>query len=139
MKAIFLDTSAFAKLYVAEEGSVELAELVYTAESIAVSAIVLPETLSALRRLVREGKIEESDYGLLKERLCRDIATIQVVSLADETIRRAVAVIENSSIRSLDAIHVGAALAVDASLFVTADSRQTEAARAAGLDVRFVA
>ena len=139
MKAIFLDTTAFAKLYVAEEGSVELAELVYTAESIAVSAIVLPETLSALRRLVREGKIEESDYGLLKERLCRDIATIQVVSLADETIRRAVAVIENSSIRSLDAIHVGAALAVDASLFVTADSRQTEAARAAGLDVRFVA
>lgn len=139
MPTVFMDTSAFAKLYFEETGSAAIGEIVRIAESILVSAIVLPETLSALRRLVRERKIEESDYGLLKERLCRDIATIEVVSISDETIKMAVAVIESSSIRTLDAIHVGAALAAGASLFVTTDSRQAEAARAAGLDVRFVA
>jgi uncharacterized protein len=139
MPAIFLDASAFAKLYIEEAGTAAIGEIVRAAESIIVSAIILPETLSALRRLVREGKIEESDYGLLKERLCRDIATIEVVSISDETIGKAVAVIEGSSIRTLDALHIGAALAAGASLFVTADSRQAEAARSAGLNVRFVA
>jgi uncharacterized protein len=138
MPAIFLDTSVFAKLYIEEAGSAAIAEIVRGAESIIVSAIILPETLSALRRLVREKKIEESDYGLLKERLCRDIATIGVVAISDEAIGRAVAAIERSQIRTLDALHVGAALAAKASLFVTADLRQAEAAREAGLEVSFV-
>jgi hypothetical protein len=138
MPATFLDTSAFAKLYIEESGSDEIVDIVGRAESIVVSAIVLPEALSAIRRLVREGKIEESDYGLLKERLCRDIATIEVVSISDEAIGRAVAAIERSSIRTLDALHVGAALVAKASLFVTSDARQAEAARGAALEVRFV-
>jgi hypothetical protein len=138
MPAVFLDTSVFARLYIEEAGTAAIGEIVRAAESIIVSAIVLPETLSALRRLVREGKIGESDYGLLKERLCRDIATIEVVSISDEAIGRAVAAIERSSIRPLDALHVGAALAAKASLFVTADLRQAEAAREAGLEVSFV-
>ncbi|MDA8425490.1 MAG: type II toxin-antitoxin system VapC family toxin [Treponema sp.] len=137
MLRIFLDTSAFAKLYIEEYGSGEIGDLVRKADSLVVSAIVLPETLSALRRLVREGKITEADYGLVKERLCRDIADIEVVSISDETIGKAVAVIERSPIRTLDALHIGAALAEGGSLFVTADSRQAEAARAAGLEVRF--
>jgi hypothetical protein len=138
MSVTFLDTSAFAKLYIEERGSDEIGDLVRAAESIFVSAIALPEALSALRRLVREGKIEESDCSILKERLCGDIAAIQVVPISDESIGRAVAAIERSAIKTLDALHIGAALVAEASLFVTSASCQAEAAREAGLDVRVV-
>ena len=39
------------------------------------------------------------------------------------------------SLRSLDAIHIATALEVDADSFVTADRRQGDAARTAGLEV----
>ena len=138
MSGLFLDTSAFAKLYIEEEGSAEVRGFVGEADPLVVSAIVLPEALSALRRLVREGKLGEDDCSLLKERICRDIADIEVVPISEQAIGKAVAVIERHLTRTLDALHIGAALAAGASLFVTADSRQAEAARASGLDVRFV-
>jgi predicted nucleic acid-binding protein len=138
MPATFLDTSAFAKLYIEEEGSHEVGELVSLAESLVVSALVLPETVSALCRLLREGKIEATDYDRIKERLCRDIAAIDIASISDESIGKAVEAIERSPIRTPDALHIGAALAAKVSLFVTSDLRQAEAARTAGLDVRFV-
>jgi predicted nucleic acid-binding protein len=138
MSAIFLDTSAFAKLYVEEAGSAEIAALAREAERLVVSAIVLPETLSALRRLVHEGKIEEGDYILIKERLCHDIARIEVASISDEAIGKAIGAIERSQIRTLDALHIGAAIVAKVSLFITADMRQAEAAAESGLEVRLV-
>ncbi len=138
MPGLFLDTSAFAKLYIEEDGSAEVRGLVGEADPLVVSTIVLPEALSALRRLVREGKLGEDDYSLLKERLCRDIADIEVAPISEKAIGKAVVVIESHPIRTLDALHIGAALAAGVPLLVTADSRQAEAARGSGLEVRFV-
>ncbi len=138
MPGLLLDTSAFAKLYIEEDGSAEVRGFVGEADPLVVSAIVLPEALSALRRLVREGKLGEGDYSLLKERICRDVADIEVVPISEQAIGKAVAVIERHPIRTLDALHIGAALAAGVPLLVTADSRQAEAARGSGLEVRFV-
>jgi predicted nucleic acid-binding protein len=138
MPGIFLDTSAFAKLYIAESGSEELGNLIRKTESLVVSVIILPETLSALRRLVREGSLEEKDYQELKERICGDIATIEVVSVSDEVIKKTIAAMELSQLRTLDALHIGSAIAAGTSLFVTADERQAKAARSSGLAVRLI-
>ncbi len=138
MAGVFLDTSAFAKLFIEEQGSVEVGRIVREAEAIRVCSIVLPETLSAARRLVSEGKLEAADYDRIKESACNDIAAIEVVAVSDEVIARAIDAIERSQIRTLDALHIGAAISVEASRFVTSDSRQAAAARDAGLEVILV-
>ena len=50
---VFLDTSAFAKRYVGENGSDKVAVLCQRADSLIVSVMCLPELISALSRLVR--------------------------------------------------------------------------------------
>jgi uncharacterized protein len=138
MPGTFLDTSAFAKLYLAELGSAEVGRTVAEADSLFVCSLVIPEALSAMRRLVREGSLDEGDYREVKVRICGDVAALDIVTISDEVIGESIAAIERSPIRTLDALHIGAALVVGASLFVTADERQAKAARESGLDVRLV-
>ena len=51
---LFLDTSALAKRYIAEQGSDGVLRLCREAEQLAVSVICLPEMISTLNRLVQE-------------------------------------------------------------------------------------
>ena len=48
------------------------------------------------------------------------------------------AVLERNTLRGMDAIHIGSAVAVQADLFVSADACQCAAAAAAGLEVAAV-
>jgi Predicted nucleic acid-binding protein, contains PIN domain len=139
MARVFFDTSAYAKLYIAEKGSRAAAVIARDAETVVVSAIVMPETVSALRRLVREDRLDEAEYDMVKARLCNDLASLECVAVDEETIVGAIATMEHSAlVRTLDALHIGAAMAAKAELFVTSDLRQAEAARASGLRVRVV-
>lgn len=138
MPGVFLDTSAFAKLYIAEPGSDEVRRIVSDADDILVSALVVPETLSALNRLLREGAIDRDAYATIKERVVTDISMLHVVSVSDAVIGRSLVILERSSVRTLDALHIGAALEAGASLFVTADREQAKAGAAAELQVRYI-
>ena len=66
----------------------------------------------------------------------RQLATIHLIRLDDELLERA-AELEPASIRSLDAIHLAAALSLGADLaaVVTYDNRMLTAAQAIGLPV----
>ena len=105
---VFFDSSAFAKRYVSEAGTEKVLAWCDQATEIALSAIPLPEIISAFCRLRREGKIDETQYRQLKSMLLADIE---------------------------DAIHIGAAVALQADVFVSADARQRDAAVKAGLHV----
>ncbi len=66
----------------------------------------------------------------------RQLASIDLIRLDDEVLERA-AEIEPSTVRSLDAIHLAAALGLGADLaaVVTYDARMSTAAQALGLPV----
>jgi len=49
-----------------------------------------------------------------------------------------IASLERNTLRGMDAIHIGSAVAMQADLFVSADARQCAAAAAAGLEVAAV-
>ena len=66
---LFFDTSAFAKRYVAEPGTERVLELCSQASSIGLAAICLPELISTLCRLVREGRLSGEQYNELKRDL----------------------------------------------------------------------
>jgi predicted nucleic acid-binding protein len=134
MKAFF-DTSAFVKRYVEEPGSDRVQDLCAGADSLALSVLCFPEMISTLNRLVRERKITPTDYADLKTRMLADLEDVQVVNLTPEVVAQAVRFLEESPVRALDALHLGCAAEFAADLLVSADDRQLDAGRRAGLEV----
>jgi predicted nucleic acid-binding protein len=132
---VFLDTSAFAKRYVAEPGSDKVIALCQRADDLVVSIICLPEFISTLSRLVREKKLARTEYRKLKGGAMTDLADIDICQITSEVLVRVISLLESHPLRAMDAVHVACALAVAPDLFVSADHRQLSAARKAGLKV----
>ncbi|MBS3916611.1 MAG: type II toxin-antitoxin system VapC family toxin [Sulfuritalea sp.] len=132
---MFLDTSAFAKRYVAEQGSDKVMALCQKADSLVVSVICLPELISTLSRLVREKKLAKADYRKLKGGAMADLADVDICQITPEVMVLAVSLLESHPLRAMDALHVACALAVKPDMFVAADHRQLSAARKAGLRI----
>jgi len=130
---VFLDTSAFAKRYVAEEGSDEVIALCQQADSLVVSVICLPELISTLSRLLREKKLAKADYQKLKGDAMADLADVDICQIIPDVLVSVVSLLEAHPLRAMDALHVACALAVGPDIFVSADHRQLSAARKAGL------
>lgn len=135
---IFFDSSAFAKRYVSEEGTDQVLNLCDQAAEIGMSAIALPEIISAFCRLRREGKITQVQYQRLKEALIGDIEDAAICDLNANVVANSIKALESASLRSMDAIHIGSAMAIQCDLFVSADLRQCDAAVLAGMAVKRV-
>ena len=135
---IFFDSSAFAKRYVSEEGTEAVVQWCDRAAEIALSGIALPELISAFCRLRRESKISEAQYQQLKDSLLADIEDAAICDLTPIVLAHSIASLERNTLRGMDAIHIGSAVAMQADLFVSADARQCAAAAAAGLQVAAV-
>ena len=134
MKA-FLDTSAFAKRYIAEAGSDRVIALCQQADSLVLSVVCLPELISTLSRLVREKKLAKAQYRKLKRDAMADLADADICQLTPAVLNSVVSLLESHPLRALDALHLACALAVEPDIFVSADHRQLAAARKAGLKI----
>ncbi|MFZ2444866.1 MAG: type II toxin-antitoxin system VapC family toxin [Syntrophobacteraceae bacterium] len=132
---VFLDTSAFVKRYVREQGSGKVLEICAQAGHLALSIICLPEMFSTLNRLVREGRLSDSDYRELKRMILDDLADVDICEITPEVITQTIRCLETHPLRAMDAIHLGCALAIKPDLFLSGDHRQLEAARKEGLSV----
>lgn len=120
----YLDASAIVKLVIDEPESPTLLRWYHEAERVVTSRIGLIESKRALAR--RDHDREHVDSVLDR---------FEVFELDEEVGRRAGG-LGPASLRTLDAIHVATALAIEAvDAFVTYDDRQADAARAAGLPV----
>ena len=135
---VFFDSSAFAKRYVNEAGSQAVLDWCDKAAEIVLSAIALPELISAFCRLRREGGMSESQYRRVKALLMADIEDIAIGDLAPAVIAETVTSLEAGPLRALDALHIGTAVVLKADVFVSADKRQRDAATRAGLRVELV-
>jgi hypothetical protein len=132
---VFLDTSAFAKRYVAEHGSDKVMALCLKTDSLVVSVICLLELISTLSRLVREKKLAKADYRKLKGDAIVDLADVDICHITPDVMASVVSLLEAHPLRAMDALHVACALAVKPDIFVSADRRQLSAARKAGLKI----
>lgn len=132
---VFLDTSAFAKRYVAEQGSDKVLDLCQQAESLIVSVICLPELISTLSRLLREKKFTKADYQKLKGDAMADLSDVDICQITPDVLASVVSLLETHPLRAMDALHIACALAVKPDIFISADHRQLSAARKAGLKI----
>jgi len=131
----FFDTSALAKRYVAEVGSDQVVTRCKNAHEVILSVLVVPELVSALNRLRREGTLEDQDYQQLKMDLAADVACASIVDLNPGVVQLSIGYLEQFPLRALDSLHLASAVSAGAELFVSADRRQCEAARGLGLIV----
>jgi hypothetical protein len=130
-----MDTSAFAKRYVAEPGSDRVMALCEEADGLIVSVLCLPELIATLSRLVREKKLVKADYRKLKGAVAADLEDADICQITPGVLDAVVPLLESNPLRSADALHVACALAVGPDVFVSADRRQLAAARKVGLKI----
>jgi hypothetical protein len=133
---VFFDTSALVKRYIEEPGSIQVVETCLHADVLMVSIVSFPEMVSTLRRLVREGFLSPSDYQKVKKTVLADLEDAEISNLTPEVIGLAIHCLENHPLRSMDAVHLGCALAMKPDFFVSSDRAQAAAARKEGLQVK---
>ncbi len=129
---VYLDSSAFIKRYVAEDGSDTLDALVSNDPEWVTAGHTLVEVVLALHR--RLGDVE---WIVARDAFERDWERSYVVSLDDKACRRAAEFGVATGARSLDALHLAAADRVGGRSIpiVTFDIRLGVAARALGFSV----
>ncbi len=135
---LFVDSSAFAKRYVFEDGSEIVEELLQRASQLALCTILVPEIISGLNRRRREQILSKSDYRKIKKQLLEDVHDAIVLQVTPAVISRSVKLLETNILRAMDSLHVACAIEWQAELFVTADKRQLKAARNAGLLTEYI-
>jgi predicted nucleic acid-binding protein len=123
----YIDTSAYLKLFIEEPESEALSrhlELARASGDQVVSSVLLE---TELRRAGHR-------YGIARETIDAEVAKVTMISAADSTFHRAGA-FPDPFLRSLDALHLAAAIECGAEAMYTYDAGQAEAAARAGVDV----
>ena len=106
----YLDTSALIKLYIKEEGSEEVQEIIKKADSVATSKVAYVESRAAMSRLLRENAFDEIDYQGVKKSFQKDWSKFVVVELTDTVISKGAELTEKYILRGFEAIHLASAL-----------------------------
>ncbi len=135
---VFFDSSGLAKRYIRERGSDEVEKILSVAGELGLSVIAPAEVISALSRLRRQRAIAQGQYDLAKRALFTDLEDVSVVGVTNSVVAGAIGLLEEYSIRTLDALHVASAAEWKADLFVSSDKRQIAAAAGRGLRARRV-
>lgn len=121
-----------------EESSAILDRLLQGASELALCIILVPEIISGLNRRLREQILSEKDYRKIKRQLLEDVRDATVLQLTPAVISHSVKLLETNVLRAMDALHVACALEWQADLFVTADRRQSIAAKNSGLRSEYI-
>ena len=103
---LYLDTSAFVKLYVEEAHTDDVRWWVDEAEIVATCRVAYPEAVSALNRRMRAGDIPKAGYGNAVRALRRDWDRLAVVDFDEIDAGR---LAQKYGLRGYDAVHLSSA------------------------------
>jgi len=107
---VYLDTSSLVKLYVREEDSPKVADLVRASKAAATSLIAYTEARAAFARRFREKAFTSGEYEQLVSALNRDWDNYLIVRVTRKLVRIAGELAEKHGLRAFDAIHLSSAL-----------------------------
>ena len=128
---LYVDSSALLKRYVDEHDSGAAVGLMATDPVLVTSRLTEVEVRRNLARL-----LDGAALAGTRRRLSTDLDAFALVSLDAVTCNEAARIAEQTLCRSLDALHLAAALrAGRATTVLTFDVRQAQVARAVGLSV----
>lgn len=137
---VYVDTSALIKRYITEANSNEFDAFFMARTPLVISRLTLVEMRCALARRRRNGEITTTLEEQAMDEVRTDIqdGALTVYPINDDQVVHALHLIEQVAplpLRTLDALHLSAALRIDAHEFATADKNQAEAAKSLGLTI----
>lgn len=139
MTALYLDTSALVKLYVAEAESEQVHEAVEKAERAATSTVAYAELRAALGRRRRIGDLDEEGYRRAIGKVNADWRGFVRISVSNLVAYRAGEMAERYAVGGFDAIHLASAARLGERFsdlrFLAFDARLVQAAREASVPV----
>lgn len=131
----YVDTSSLLKLLVEEDGS-ELTVLLWdSADALASVGLVVVEGRAALAAAHRGGRLSTSQHRRARNEFGTLLDELTIVEVTEELIEAAAELAENEGLRGYDAVHLAAALTVDATVLSSADTALCDAAERCGLHV----
>lgn len=110
---VYLDTSSLVKLYVEEEGSSEINELVQFSKIVATSLVAYAESRAAFARRYREKAFKSDDYRYLILNFNQDWNNYLSLRVTDELVRFAGDLAEKHGLRGFDAIHLASSITLN--------------------------
>lgn len=138
---VYLDTSAYVKLYVAEPGADQVRNVRAQASAICCHLIGYAELRATLAKAVREKRLTREGLAKQIQSMEADWSSTQVVNVTEGLIRRAGDLAQHHGLRGYDSVHLAAAETVWQALpgvdfrFVAFDARLVEAAEKLGMRV----
>ncbi len=135
---VLVDTSALYKRYNREAGRDQLMAVSVRADELVIAGHCKAEIASALNRQRHDGLLNAEDYARIMAVVKADFDDFTLFALDGRVEAYAMAAMEVSRLRAMDALHIGTAKAAYVDLFVTADKRQALAARAVGLTTELI-
>lgn len=125
---LYVDSTALLKRYVDEPDSELAVELLVSDPALVTARHTVVEVRRNLSRL-----LSPPDATAARASFAADLASFAIVELDANTCELAATIAEQTAVRTLDALHLGAARRLGTSFtFVTFDVRQAVAARALG-------
>ena len=106
---LYLDTSAFIKLYVNEPGADIIRAAVAETDQVHAHWITYPEMRSALARLHRMGRPSSEMFNRCKREFEKDWDLVSAIMLDERVLRRAGELAERHGMRGYDSVHLAAA------------------------------
>lgn len=140
MAIAYVDTSAFIKRFLLEDGSSEMDSFAQSgAHRLAISSLTITEFRSVMKRRLRERLIDQAFVQAATGQLLQEIASgaLRFHGIDAATFNLAGELIDTlaSPLATLDALHLACAKATGAALLVSADRQLLQAAREATLPV----
>jgi uncharacterized protein len=134
---LYLDTSAFVKLYIEEPGTAAVATEVDRSSAVVTARVTYAEARAAFARQNRERCLLTSELRRIVRHLDDEWGRFNVVEITDPLVRRAGTLAERHGLRGYDAVQLAAALDLRAAgaevVFASFDARLSRAARREGL------
>ena len=128
---LYADTSALLKRYVDEPDSDRAAELLSGDPTVVIGRHAIVELRRNLARLLPAPAATAA-----RAAFADDLDALSIIELDSATCELAATIAEQTGVRTLDALHLGAARRLGTALtFLTFDARQAQAARALGFIV----
>lgn len=138
----YFDTSVLVKRYIKEAGSLATGRLLQRFRFLS-SSILPVEAMSALSRRRASGDLAHRDFLAIQSRLRKDRDYWELVEAGEPVLLQAEELVQQTNVRTLDAIHLASAMIFQAESrltipFITGDTKQRDAAHVLGFTVILV-
>lgn len=131
----YVDTSTLLKLIIDEDGSDRAAMIWNSADAVASVSLVLVEARAAIAAATRGRRLTAAQGRAAIVELGELVGDLHIVSVTDALVAAAAEVAEVEGLRGYDAVHLAAALAIDSTVFSSADAALCAAAARRGVHV----